>query len=619
MNNTVSHEDILEGYPHGVFAVNNESQITYANTAAQNQLHVIFQGSLIGASLEDIGLPSVDTIQANMNHKHPEHSLNFNFTPMNNAANYIVAIEENSLDFNAQLPTLIENLSKGRLSSRLSLEGLDQQSTESATLFNSYLDTLEQGMQGLLHDVQFLADCNFRSDIETSKNGIFGHFNGTLNTTFSNLNESLKQTVLFSKIIGDASTNIAKDNQELAIRTEQQSSELEATSASMEELSSTVKHNAENATRASDLAKSTHKLVGDGQTSVAKMVTAMESVKKSSKKIEGIIGVINEIAFQTNILSLNAAVEAARAGEHGRGFAVVAEEVRNLAQRSASAAKEIRTLISESGDIITSGQNLAINVQNQMVEIVESMDETNELMSEISTATKEQSTGIELANNAIGNIDSINQQNAGLVQRLNKNTANMDQKVNFLIDTANIFHLREETQGPSHPLHTQAIQIAKQGAVELSAVLEQAVQMGQATYEQIFSRDYQLIEGTEPPKHTTAFDSLTDQIFTGIQEQILEQNTFLVLAAATDNNGYIPTHNLCFSKPLTGDLKADLVGNRTKRIFSDRVGVISGSNTEEFILQTYRRDTGELMFDVSAPITAGGQYWGALRVGYKID
>jgi hypothetical protein len=345
----------------------------------------------------------------------------------------------------------------------------------------------------------------------------------------------------------------------------------------------------------------------------------MKSVKKSSGRIEGIITVINEIAFQTNILSLNAAIEAAQAGAHGRGFAVVAAEVRNLAQRSADAAKEIKQLISESGEIVTGGQKVAANVQEQMVQIVTSMDETNDLMAEISTATREQSAGIALANNAITNIDTINQQNTELVERLAVNTSNMDQKVNFLIDTAHIFHLKDPANGLSHPLHTKAAAIAQQGAQELAAALELAVQKRQITYDELFDRQYDPIPNTNPPKVSSLFDQLTDAVFPPIQEAILDNNSFLVLAAGTDNNGYIPTHNLCFSKPLTGDEKVDLVGNRTKRIFDDRVGVISGSNTEPYVLQTYRRDTGELMFDVSSPIVVGGQHWGGFRVGYKFE
>jgi len=247
------------------------------------------------------------------------------------------------------------------------------------------------------------------------------------------------------------------------------------------------------------------------------------------------------------------------------------------------------------------------------------MDETNALMSEISTATKEQSTGIAQANSAITNIDTINQQNTTLVERLASNTHNMDQKVNFLIDTANIFHLQDNSAGPSHPLHVKAAAIAQQGAQGLSAALELAVQKRQITYEQVFDRAYQPIPNTEPTKFSSQFDQLTDQIFPATQEAILDNNPFLLLAAATDNNGYIPTHNLRFTKPLTGDPKLDLVGNRTKRIFNDRVGLISGSNTKPYTLQIYRRDTGELMFDVSAPIIVGGRHWGAFRIGYNFE
>jgi len=247
------------------------------------------------------------------------------------------------------------------------------------------------------------------------------------------------------------------------------------------------------------------------------------------------------------------------------------------------------------------------------------MDETNQLMAEISTATKEQSAGIGLANKAISNIDTINQQNTQLVERLAVNTGNMDQKVNFLIDTAHIFNLRDSSNGFSHPLHIQAASIAQKAAKDLGAALETAVHKKQITYEQLFDYNYQPIPNTDPQKVSSQFDTLTDAIFPPIQEALLENNPFLVLAAAIDINGYIPTHNLCFSKPLTGDPKIDLAGNRTKRIFNDRVGLNCGINTSPCVLQIYRRDTGELMFDASSPIIIGGRHWGASRIGYKFD
>jgi len=620
---TNTHQKILDLSPQAILALDEQLTIVYANRAAEEVLQTVSKGIPLNTlSLSDIGLTSIEASSVPSGANLPEHSLSFSFASLGDGDGYTVTVHSESSGLhkiNDQMLHIAQGIAGGDLSARINTNILNAEATETAESFNNCLLLIEESTNELLDDILLLADCNFNADIKTTSNSPLGKFSGPLETTFSNLNEALSQTINFSEVIGHASTDIASDNRELSERTRQQSAELESTSASMEELSSTVVANSDNASRASELAKSTHSLVQQGQDYVEKMVDAMSSVKKSSSRIEGIISVINEIAFQTNILSLNAAIEAAQAGEHGRGFAVVATEVRNLAQRSADAAKEIKQLISESGDIVTGGQKVATSVQKQMVQIVISMDETNQLMSEISTATQEQSAGIGLANKAITNIDTINQQNTQLVERLAANTINMDQKVNFLIDTAHIFNLKDSSNGLSHPLHVEASTIAQKSAKDLGAALELAVQKRQITYEQLFSNEYQPIPNTEPPKVSSHFDTLTDAIFPPIQEAVLENNPFLVLAAATDINGYIPTHNLCFSKPLTGDPKVDLAGNRTKRIFSDRVGLNSGLNTNPCILQIYRRDTGELMFDVSSPIIVGGRHWGACRVGYKFD
>src|SRR3569832_2312851 len=216
--------------------------------------------------------------------------------------------------------------------------------------------------------------------------------------------------------ISTASTQIAAGNQDLSSRTEQQASSLEETASSMEELTSTVKQNADNARQANQLAVSASEVAEKGGAVVGQVVHTMESIKDSSKKIVDIIGVIDGIAFQTNILALNAAVEAARAGEQGRGFAVVATEVRSLAQRSAGAAKEIKTLIEDSVGKVDTGGKLVNEAGKTMDEIVEAVKRVTDIMSEIAAASQEQSAGIEQVNQAIGQMDQVTQQNAALVE-----------------------------------------------------------------------------------------------------------------------------------------------------------------------------------------------------------
>jgi methyl-accepting chemotaxis protein len=217
--------------------------------------------------------------------------------------------------------------------------------------------------------------------------------------------------------IATASTEINAGNQDLSSRTEQQASSLEETASSMEELTSTVKHNAENARQANQLAATASENAVRGGEVVAQVVSTMGSINESARRIADIIGVIDGIAFQTNILALNAAVEAARAGEQGRGFAVVASEVRNLAQRSAAAAKEIKTLIGDSVEKVETGSRLVDQAGATMEEVVGSVKRVSDIIGEIAAASDEQRAGIEQVNQAITQMDQVTQQNAALVEQ----------------------------------------------------------------------------------------------------------------------------------------------------------------------------------------------------------
>jgi methyl-accepting chemotaxis protein len=226
----------------------------------------------------------------------------------------------------------------------------------------------------------------------------------------------LKDVHTSMSTVNGAAGEIAAGNLDLSKRTEEQAASLEETASSMEELTSTVKQNAENARQANHLALGASSVAVKGGKVVGDVVGTMSSINESSRKIVDIISVIDGIAFQTNILALNAAVEAARAGEQGRGFAVVATEVRNLAQRSAAAAKEIKTLIGDSVEKVGVGTKLVDDAGKTMEEIVASVKRVTDIMSEITSASEEQSQGIEQVNQAITHMDQVTQQNAGLVE-----------------------------------------------------------------------------------------------------------------------------------------------------------------------------------------------------------
>ncbi|MFZ5575352.1 MAG: methyl-accepting chemotaxis protein [Pseudomonadota bacterium] len=282
---------------------------------------------------------------------------------------------------------------------------------------------------------------------------------GQLMQSLQEMNEALVRVVGQVRAgvdtVATASSQIASGNLDLSSRTEEQASSLEETASSMEELTSTVKQNAENARQANQLVNATADVAAKGGDVVGQVVTTMASIKDSSRKIADIIGVIDGIAFQTNILALNAAVEAARAGEQGRGFAVVAAEVRNLAQRSAGAAKEIKALIEDSVAKVDAGGHLVDEAGHTMEEIVTSVKRVTDIMSEIAAASQEQSLGIEQVNQAISQMDDVTQQNAALVEEAAAAAESLQEQAAKLAEAVSVFRLEAGViQVPARPAAT---------------------------------------------------------------------------------------------------------------------------------------------------------------------
>ena len=256
-----------------------------------------------------------------------------------------------------------------------------------------------------------------------------------------------------SESVASASSQIAQGNTDLSQRTEEQASALEETAASMEELSSTVRQNADNARQASQLAQSASGVAAQGAALVSQVVDTMHGISESSKTISDIISVIDSIAFQTNILALNAAVEAARAGEQGRGFAVVASEVRSLAGRSAEAAKEIKTLITDSVQRVAQGNTLAEQAGSTMQEIVAGIQRVTDIMAEISAASSEQSQGVSQIGEAITQMDQVTQQNAALVEEMSAAANSLRSQADELVQAVAVFDL-----GGARAAHPVALQ-----------------------------------------------------------------------------------------------------------------------------------------------------------------
>ncbi|PHV27894.1 hypothetical protein CSQ93_09925 [Janthinobacterium sp. BJB426] len=312
--------------------------------------------------------------------------------------------------------------------------------------------SITQPLKAAVKVAETVADGDLRTHFGTPASDEIGDLMRALHGMNEALRKVVSEVQTGTNAIATASGEIAAGNQDLSARTEQQASSLEETASSMEELTSTVKQNADNARQANQMAVAASGVAERGGSIVSQVVDTMGAIDTASTKIVDIIGVIDGIAFQTNILALNAAVEAARAGEQGRGFAVVATEVRSLAQRSAAAAREIKTLIGDSVEQVNNGTRLVQQAGNTMGEVVDSVRRVTDIMAEITAASAEQSMGIDQVNQAIAQMDQVTQQNAALVEEAAAAAESMQDQAARLAQVAAGFQL--EHMAAAAPVRT---------------------------------------------------------------------------------------------------------------------------------------------------------------------
>ncbi len=316
-----------------------------------------------------------------------------------------------------EVQSIVDAARAGDLSRRIGLQGKVGFFESLAGGINALLDIAERGINDTVRVLGALARGDLTQTIEAEYEGAFGQLKHDANATVEKFTEVIAKIKSGADAVRSGASEIAQGNTDLSQRTEEQASSLEETASSMEQMTSTVRQNADNARQANQLAAGAREQAEKGGQVVSAAVGAMGEINTASKRIADIIGVIDEIAFQTNLLALNAAVEAARAGEQGRGFAVVASEVRSLAQRSATAAKEIKELIEDSVGKVEEGSRLVDESGQTLEEIVGAVKKVSDIVAEIAAASQEQSTGIEQVNKAVMQMDEMTQQNAALVEQ----------------------------------------------------------------------------------------------------------------------------------------------------------------------------------------------------------
>lgn len=340
-----------------------------------------------------------------------------------------------------EIENIVDSVKSGNLSARLGLDDKSGFFAELSKGINELTEVIDNVFRDVASTMQSMSEGDLTNRITSDYQGVYLNCKNDINTTIDKLNEIFGQVAESANFINNSSQEIASGNNNLSQRAEQQAANLEQTAASMEQLTSTVKNNAENAQKADKLASSARELAEKGGSVVTAAVSAMREINESSTKIADIIGVIDEIAFQTNLLALNASVEAARAGEQGRGFSVVATEVRNLAQRSATAARESKDLIQTSVQKVRTGTEFVNETGKSLTEIVTSVKKVGTIIAEIASASVEQSSGIGQVNQAVAQMDEITQQNAALAEEASAASVSMSDLSHNMVDLLSFFRL----------------------------------------------------------------------------------------------------------------------------------------------------------------------------------
>jgi methyl-accepting chemotaxis protein len=490
-----------------------------------------------------------------------------------------------------------------------------------------------------------IADGNFEEDIPVKSSDEIGTvaaaFNRMTTTIFRNLRAEIDKSKRLFITVKEAVFELSGASGRLTSISLQQSTAASEQASSVQQLTATAEQVAissveimENARLVEDCADDASRTCLSGSEDVGAAIAGMEVLQRQvhqiaesmlrlgedSQRIGGIIKIIDDISDQTNLLALNAAIESAGAGEHGKRFAVVAKEVRRLAERTVDATQQIRELIDEiraatnSTIVITEEGSKAVEEASRLVDKVDRsfaklitvVDSTTNAAREITLSTRQQTEACQQIADTMNEVRDVAHEAAERALETERAIADITDLAGRL---RNI--VEEEIQ-------EKGKKVAVEGASVMTKILSEALEKGHLTREQLFDTNYIPIPDTFPQKYHTAYDAYTDMNIQKPLDDYLLADDQLFFAVLVDRNGYLPTHNTKYSNPLTGDSELDKVGNRTKRLFNDTVGLIAARNLEDVLVQVYNRDTGEKMWDVSSPVYLDGEHWGAFRVGYSM-
>lgn len=501
-NSAASLRQAVKNASTAIMMIDRDFKITFANDATMALMRkneAILRQRYPGFSADGLMGANIDIFHANPAHQRKlledprnlPHTATIKVGPLSFKLNVTAIIDGQGkyvgntlewadvteiLDAERQIEGLIREAAAGKLTDRLAVERWTGFTKSVGLGVNSLLDAVVVPIKETVETVTALADGDLTKSVEGDFQGEFGRLSNSLNASIANLKKMVGEILEGSARIAQGASEINEGNTNLSSRTQEQAAALEETASTIEEMTATVKQNADNAKQANQLAANAREVAEKGGAVVGRAVSAMAEINSSSKKISDIIGVIDEIAFQTNLLALNAAVEAARAGEQGRGFAVVAAEVRNLAQRSAGAAKEIKALIKDSVEKVADGTKLVDQSGTTLQEIVTGVKKVSDIIAEIAAASEEQATGIEQVNKAVSQMDEMTQQNAALVEQAAAASASMEDQARGLDKLVAFFRIdesapAEEQAPPPKPAapERRAAAPAKKGAPKPAA------------------------------------------------------------------------------------------------------------------------------------------------------